>query len=105
MRILIKKISHSRLHETGYYDLPAIIDYILNVTGKPYLSYIGHSRGCAMAVVLTSTRPEYNSKINVVQAMAPVIYSKKARCPLYELAGNRPTSLMRTASLQVSNPN
>jgi hypothetical protein len=29
----------------GLYDVPAEIDYILNVTGYEKLSYIGHSEG------------------------------------------------------------
>lgn len=90
-----------RLHESGFYDLAAMIDYIIAVTGKPSITYLGHSRGCAMAVILTSSRPEYNSKINLFLGLAPVIYSKYAKCPIYEFAGNRPTSLMRTASFEV----
>lgn len=90
------------LHETGFYDLAAMIDYIIAVTGKPSITYLGHSRGVAMAAILTSSRPEYNSKINLFLGVAPVIYSKYARCPIYELAGNRPTSLMRTAAFERS---
>ncbi|KAK6637680.1 hypothetical protein RUM44_008102 [Polyplax serrata] len=88
------------LNELGNYDLPAIIDYILNVTGKPQMTYLGHSRGVAMAMILLSSRPEYNSKINLLLGVAPVIYSKKAKCPLYQLAGNRPNAFMRTSTLR-----
>lgn len=31
-------------HEIGYYDLPAMIDYILKETGFTKLGYIGHSQ-------------------------------------------------------------
>ncbi|OWR52888.1 hypothetical protein KGM_201191 [Danaus plexippus plexippus] len=51
-------------HEMGYYDLPAIIDRVLNETGTPSLTAIGHSRGNTIFFVLGSTRPEYNSKVN-----------------------------------------
>lgn len=29
----------------GFYDIPAELDYILNVTGREKLVYIGHSMG------------------------------------------------------------
>jgi lysosomal acid lipase/cholesteryl ester hydrolase len=34
-------------HEMGQYDLPAMIDYIRNKTGKEKIFYIGHSQGTA----------------------------------------------------------
>ncbi|CAH0715864.1 unnamed protein product, partial [Brenthis ino] len=61
-------------HEMGYYDLPAIIDTILNETGAPSVTAIGHSQGNTMFYVLGSTRREYNSKINVMIALAPISY-------------------------------
>ncbi|CAH0560470.1 unnamed protein product [Brassicogethes aeneus] len=61
-------------HEIGYYDLPAKIDYIINKTGKPKLSYIGHSQGCTSFLVMCATRPEYNDKINIMAALAPPSY-------------------------------
>ena len=38
---------HDRFDEIGKYDVPAMINYILNTTGRQKLSYIGHSMGCA----------------------------------------------------------
>jgi len=35
------------LDELGRFDFPALIDYVLCVTGRPKLAYIGHSQGNA----------------------------------------------------------
>lgn len=58
----------------GYYDLPAELDYVLNVTGSPDLYYTGHSMGTTMFFVLTSTRPEYNNKVRVMAALGPAVF-------------------------------
>ncbi|XP_045768704.1 lipase member J-like [Maniola jurtina] len=65
---------HYSFHEIGYYDLPAIIDTILNTTAAESLTYIGHSQGTTACYVLGSQRKEYNSKINVMISLAPVAY-------------------------------
>lgn len=59
-------------HEFGIYDTAATIDYILSLTGQSQVSLVGHSMGSTMQLVLLSNRPEYNSKVNVVLAFAPV---------------------------------
>lgn len=87
--------------EISAHDLPSMIDYVLSVSGQPSLSYIGHSRGGAMAVMLLSTQQNYNKKIHLLQFLAPVIYSTYAPCPVYYLAGNRPSALMKTSTFQV----
>lgn len=68
----------------GYYDLPAAIDYILNVTKEDKLSYIGHSMGTSMFFVLGATRPEYMRKINAGVMMAPVAYIKDMPSPSFQ---------------------
>lgn len=60
-------------HEIGIYDLPAMIDYILFETKQNQLSYIGHSQGVTAAMVMLSSKPEYNEKIRVMHAMTPPI--------------------------------
>ncbi|XP_067005411.2 lipase 3 isoform X2 [Anabrus simplex] len=57
-------------HEMGFYDLPAMIDYILRTTGQSKLYYMGHSLGGRIVFVLLSMRPEYNDKLRLVVAMA-----------------------------------
>lgn len=68
-------------HEHGYYDLPALIDTVLNQTGAARLNAIGHSQGNTIFYVLGSTRPDYNEKVNVAIALAPVAFLHNQRAP------------------------
>jgi lysosomal acid lipase/cholesteryl ester hydrolase len=61
-------------HEIGYYDLPAMINYILGLTGKPGLFYVGHNQGTTALLALLSTRPDYNPKIFHAHMMAPIAF-------------------------------
>lgn len=62
-------------HEIGIYDTPAMIDYILDHTGVEQLFYIGFSQGTTQFWVLMSLKPEYNRKIKLMSALAPVAYT------------------------------
>lgn len=63
-------------HEIGYYDLPAMIDYVLEKTELEQIHYIGHSQGVTSVFVLLSERPEYNEKFKLIHAMTPPIILK-----------------------------
>jgi len=69
----INLLCHS-FHEIGYYDVPKIIDYILDKTGLPDLYYIGHSMGGGAFFVALSFFPEYNSKIRTFIGLAPAVF-------------------------------
>lgn len=69
-------------HEIGYYDLPAMIDYILDKTHQTSLHYIGYSQGTTTFYVMCSERPEYNDKIKGMVSMAPVAFLTNQRSPL-----------------------
>ncbi|EAT35489.1 AAEL012343-PA [Aedes aegypti] len=69
-------------HEIGYYDLPAMIDYVLNKTGSDQLQYIGHSQGTTTYFVMSSSRPEYNQKIALMTALSPAVVLKRIRSPI-----------------------
>ncbi|XP_047505398.1 lipase 3-like [Pieris napi] len=69
-------------HEIGYYDLPATIDLVLKKTGVEKLNTIGHSQGTTIFFVMGSLRPEYNDKVNVLLALAPVAYLQNVPPPL-----------------------
>lgn len=66
-------------HEISVYDVPTMMDYILENTGKERLHYIGHSQGGTSFLVMTSLRSEYNDKIATAHLLAPAAY--KAHFP------------------------
>lgn len=68
-------------HEVAVKDLPSCIDYILELTNNEQISYIGHSQGATVFFVLMSQLPEYNKKINVMYAMAPILSIKFIQHP------------------------
>ncbi|CAG9771583.1 unnamed protein product [Ceutorhynchus assimilis] len=66
-------------HEVSYYDVPAYMDHIRNVTGNEKISYVGHSMGALVFLAFAATRPEYLKRIDSAHAWAPVVYNKYAR--------------------------
>ncbi|CAB0019808.1 unnamed protein product [Nesidiocoris tenuis] len=74
-----KEFYNYSFHEMGYYDLPAVIDFILEKTEQTQLIYSGHSQGTTEFFVLASTRPEYNARIKAAALMAPIAYLDGAR--------------------------
>ena len=72
--------------EMGERDIPAMMSYILQVNGEPKLSYIGHSLGCALFFIAMIQRPQWNQKIDVMLALAPVSSMRHFRSPLKGLA-------------------
>ena len=63
----------------GQYDIPAVIDYVLATTGRPKLSYIGHSLGCAVFYIAVESRPDLNDKVDVMIALAPSVATRNFR--------------------------
>lgn len=70
----------------GVHDLPAFIDYILNLTGSKKMNYIGYSMGTTQIMCLLTTKPEYSNKLLDVCLMAPVTYLHKSTSSLQLLA-------------------
>jgi len=62
------------MHEMGKFDLPAEIDYVLGKTQRTELGFVGFSMGSSMFWIMMSQRPEYNAKVKLMTALAPVIY-------------------------------
>lgn len=75
-------------HEIGFYDLPAMLDYVLSETGFKKTTYFGHSQGTTSFWVMGSMRPEYNEKITIMHALAPVAYMKHVKTPLLGIGVN-----------------
>ncbi|CAO1305917.1 unnamed protein product [Diamesa serratosioi] len=81
-------------HEIGFYDLPAMIDYMLKISNKPAAFYVGHSQGTTSLMVLLSTRPEYNQKIIQGHLMAPAVFMKNVPHPTVRMLANENTQIM-----------
>lgn len=68
--------------EIAVYDLPAMIDYILQATKQQSLYYVGHSQGTTVGYVMCSMRPEYNNKIKMMFSLAPVAWMGHIKSPI-----------------------
>ena len=68
-------------HEIGVYDLPAMIDYMLNVTNETNCYYVGHSQGATVLTVLLSDLPQYNQKIIQAHLMGTLAILKGVSNP------------------------
>lgn len=67
-------------HQIGQFDLPAMIDYVLQENGQySKLLYVGHSQGTTSFLVMASIRPEYNRKVQLANLLAPVVIVQNAR--------------------------
>ncbi|KAF2365993.1 AB-hydrolase lipase domain [Trinorchestia longiramus] len=58
------------------FDVPAEIDYVLNVTGQEQVNYVGFSMGTTVFFAAMNDHPDLMPKIKVMAAMAPVAYLK-----------------------------
>ncbi|KAK3310789.1 Alpha/Beta hydrolase protein [Chaetomium strumarium] len=61
------------IDEFAFHDIPDTIDYILETTGQPSLSYIGFSQGTAQAFASLAVHPKLNDQVNVFIALAPAM--------------------------------
>ena len=100
-KIAIKSFSWD---QAGYYDIPAMIDHVLNVTGQDSLQYVGFSMGTTgFMVAANEHQEEIADKVKMAHLVAPVAYVQYMRTPLVVI---KPISklievLMRYCSLPV----
>ncbi|KAJ8735977.1 hypothetical protein PYW08_006633 [Mythimna loreyi] len=65
--------------EMSIFDLPAVIDYVLLETNETQLTYVAHSQGVSMLLILCSKKPEYNAKIKVGFGLSPTAWLDHSR--------------------------
>lgn len=61
------------------------IDYILKETNLEKLTYVGHSQGTSEGLVLTTSRPEYNDKLNLMVMLSPIAYMEHSNSPFVNM--------------------
>ena len=58
----------------GIYDLPAMIDHIIEQTNQQKIFLVTHSQGGTAFFVMASERPEYQEKVIGLSALAPAAF-------------------------------
>ncbi|NWU91774.1 LIPM Lipase, partial [Upupa epops] len=71
--------------EMAKFDLPAVINFIVEKTKQEKLFYIGYSQGTTIAFIAFSTMPELAQKIKLYFALAPVTAIRYATSPATKL--------------------
>lgn len=72
--------------EMAKYDLPAMINHALFISGKKSLYYVGHSQGTMMAFAGLSMHKSLAKKVDVFFALAPVAKVAHTESPIRYLA-------------------
>ncbi|KAK7002848.1 gastric triacylglycerol lipase-like isoform X1 [Biomphalaria glabrata] len=72
--------------EMAKYDLPAMINFVLNTSGVDQIFYVGHSQGTTIAFAEFGENPGLASHIKHLIAMAPVAQVWNTESPIRKLA-------------------
>ncbi|KAK0056478.1 lipase member K [Biomphalaria pfeifferi] len=72
--------------EMAKYDLPAMINFVLNTSGVDQIFYVGHSQGTTIAFAEFGENPDLASHIKHFIAMAPVAQVWNTKSPIKVLA-------------------
>uniref|UniRef100_A0A8C8SBQ9 AB hydrolase-1 domain-containing protein n=1 Tax=Pelusios castaneus TaxID=367368 RepID=A0A8C8SBQ9_9SAUR len=92
-------------HEMGKYDLPAMINFILQKTGQKQLYYVGYSQGCTMAFIAFSSMPQLAQKVKMFFALAPAATLAYAKSPMVNilLVPEGPLKTMKKIAAKICN--
>ena len=68
------------------YDIPAMLEHVLKVSGQTQLFYIGHSQGTLVGFTGFSTNPELAKKVKLFIALAPIFFLNHTATIVRDLA-------------------
>ena len=66
------KFWHFSIDDLARFDVPAMINFVLEKSGREQIYYIGHSMGTTSFLAMISHYPEMNKKIKEAILLAPV---------------------------------
>merc|ERR550519_983953 len=95
--------------EIAKYDLPAMIEKALQISGQPDLLYAGHSMGSTTYMILHKYRPDIVEKVRLANFLSPIAYMGNAQgllpwiASLEKLLGNLLIDLMGVGEFLPSN--
>ncbi|XP_017877436.1 lipase 3-like [Ceratina calcarata] len=70
-------------HESGIYDLPAMLTHIVETKQNLLRAYIGYSMGTTTFFVLSSERPQIARLVQSAYLLAPIAYMKYQQSPVF----------------------
>ncbi|XP_023329827.1 gastric triacylglycerol lipase isoform X2 [Eurytemora carolleeae] len=76
--------------EMAKYDIPAMIEKVLEVSGKSELQYVGHSMGTTGFMAMHHYRTDVAAKVRLAHLLSPVAYVGTMESPIAWLAGLGP---------------
>ncbi|KAG6572522.1 putative lipase [Phytophthora cinnamomi] len=69
--------------DMGLYDLPAMINYVRDTSGRPTISYVGHSQGVTQALVGFAANQTLAKSVSYFGALAPVSWLGHSKAELF----------------------
>lgn len=81
-------------NEIGFYDVSAMLDFVLDHTKEKSTFYVGHSQGCSSLLALLSSQPDYNAKISQAHLLTPAIFMNNCSNPWMLMAAKRAELIM-----------
>ncbi|XP_053243379.1 lipase member M-like [Podarcis raffonei] len=85
LSVLQQEFWNFSFHEMSLYDLPAMIDYILQENGQKQIYYIGHSQGATLGFIAFSMMPEVAEKIKLFFVFAPAYTFQNSKGPVIQI--------------------
>jgi len=74
------------IDELARYDMPAMIDFILEETTEGDLMFVGHGMGTTAFMAMSHYRPDISNKVRLANFMAPMAYFSNMKSPIADLA-------------------
>ena len=72
--------------QMAQYDLPAMINKVLEITGQEKLFYVGHSMGTTTFMAMAATKPEMAEKVFLANLLSPVAFMEHTKSRVRSIA-------------------